>query len=59
MRSQVIIRPGAALRSEAERVETAAQVVKSDDSDRKRERDERERPKKKRNRTDRASSGTK
>lgn len=58
MRSQVIIRPGAAVRSDNDRVATAAQIARPGDSDRKRDRDERERSRKKRHRTERASFGT-
>lgn len=47
MRSQVIIRPGAALGSLNEQVVSSAQVARPDDTAKKRGRDERERPRKK------------
>jgi hypothetical protein len=56
MRSQVIIRPGAAFRPETEQVATAAQVASHDEPSRKRDRDPRERPRKKRNGTEDAAS---
>lgn len=46
MRSQVIIRPGAAFGSQNERVVSAAQVASHDTTVRKRGREERERPRK-------------
>jgi hypothetical protein len=55
MRSQVIIRPGAALRFANERSATAAQVARPDEPGRKRARHERERPRKKRQRAERAA----
>lgn len=47
MRSQVIIRPGAALGSQNEQAVSSAQVAHPDDTAKKRGRDERERPRKK------------
>ena len=55
MRSQVIIRPGAALRPAGGRVATAAQEAEPRASGKKRSGEERERPAKKRSRANRAS----
>ena len=51
MRSQVIIRPGAALAAEPERTATAAQTAVLDRAADKRHRDQHERPKKKRHKS--------
>ena len=55
MRSQVIIRPGAALRPAGGRVATAAQDAETKATGKKRSGEERDRPAKKRGRADRAS----
>lgn len=47
LRSQVIIRPGAAFGSQNERVSNSAQIAQQDDTPRERGREERERPRKK------------
>ena len=47
MRSQVIIRPGAAFGSPSERVASAAQIARGEDTAAKRDRKDRERPRKK------------
>ena len=56
MRSQVIIRPGAAFGSQSERVESSAQIVHRNDAVQKRGREERERPRKKLHRTEKSSA---
>jgi hypothetical protein len=55
MRSQVIIRPGAAFGRTGERVATAEQLANQDDTGRKRDREQRERPRKKHQGTGKAS----
>lgn len=56
MRSQVIIRPGAAFGSQSERVESSAQIVHRNHAERKRGREERVRPRQRLHRTEKSSA---